>query len=136
MQQGSFARIVRDRQLNSRQIIVEWLKDHICVSAMQMAVETDFYYSESSFRMVIWRMAHAGELEPVHKWKVYKRAEIRPPRTRLDESLRREVALMCTAMSLEQVAQFYQMGYSTVVRIKREFRDEHNCSYPSRPQRG
>lgn len=124
IERSSFAKLVRDRQLNSRQIVVEWLKAHTCVSAMQIAVETDFYYSESSFRMVIWRMAHAGELEPVHKWKIYRRAEIKPPRIFLDETLRREIALMCTAMSLEQVAQFYQMGYSTVKRIRREFRNE------------
>jgi len=117
-----FAKLVRARQLNTREIVVEWLETHTCVSALQLAVETDFYYPDGSFRMVIWRMVHAGELEPIRERKIYKRAAIRPQRAKIDDELREEIGMVATAMPIEEVMKLYQVSHSTVVRANRELR--------------
>lgn len=120
-----FARLVRARQLNTRQIVIEWLRSHVCVSAMQLAAETDFYYTDTAFRAVIWRMVHTDELEPINKRKIYRRALIKPQRARIpDQDLRDEIGLVVTAMPIAEVCRLYEVSYSTVARANRELRQQ------------
>lgn len=122
----SFAQICEQRQLNSAEIVLEWLKTHKCVASRALAVEVDYRYSESAFRMCLWRMVRSGEVVPTDYQGVYLRGEIKPHRAKdMDETLREEIGMVAQYMPREQVASLYQVALWTVRNCKDAYKRSH-----------
>lgn len=115
---SSFGQIVRDEQLTAINVIRKWLQTHKAVNASCLAIETDNYYSEVSYRMAIWRMAHSGELAlaPASKEGFYVAGpDLQPPEYPVSQD---EIGLVALVMSTPDVAKLYGISQPTVRRYK------------------
>lgn len=103
--------------LTAINIVRKWLETHKCVNARQLAVETDGYYSESAFRMTIWRMAHSGELEPTDSEGLYVRGQgLKPAKLAINHD---EIGMLALFMPIQEVARLYDgISEVTVQRCK------------------
>lgn len=104
--------------LTAPNVVRKWLLTHKSVNARMLAIETDDYYSEISYRMAIWRMTHSGELvlAPASKEGFY----VAGPRLQQPEypPNQDEVGLVALFMSIPDVAKLYGISQPTVHRYR------------------
>lgn len=125
---ASFAELVRARQLDSHDTAVEWLLHHKCVSSRQLALETDYWFSESSFRMVLWRMSKSGEVLCTETVGYYTRGNLTPAKVKYSLEERLEIGMVSHYMSNSDAAALYQTSKNTIMRYKQLWRDSRSIT--------